>query len=73
MEPPTEAALSIPLAGARFSGPPFKLCSKDALLSFELDRRRRGFLMANEAYVFGVLTPQAKRCAMAGLRMSGHH
>jgi hypothetical protein len=61
------------LAGARFSGPSFKLCAKDALLSFELHRRQHGFLMANEAYLFGVLAPKAKRCPMAGLRMSRHH
>jgi hypothetical protein len=62
-----------PLAGARFSGPSFKFCSKDALSSFELHRRQHGFLMANEAYVFADLTPKAKRCPMAGLRMSRHH
>jgi hypothetical protein len=59
------------LACARFSGPSFKFCPKDALLSFE--RHERGFLMANEAYLFGVLTPKAKPCRLAGLRMSRHH
>jgi hypothetical protein len=58
---------------ARFSGSSFKFCPKNALLSFELDRRQHGFPMANEAYLFGVLTPKAKRCCMAGLRMSRHH
>jgi hypothetical protein len=61
------------LACARFSGPSFKFCPKDALLSFELHTRQRGFLMANEAYLLGVLTPKAKACRMAGLRMSRHH
>ena len=69
---PTEAAL-FRLACARFSGSSFKFCPKDALLSFELLRRQHGFLMANEAYLFGVLTPKAKRRCMAGLRMSRHH
>ena len=68
---PTEAAL-FHLACARFSRSSFKFCPKDALLSFELHRRQHGFLMANEAYLFGVLTPKAKRCCMAGLRMSRH-
>jgi hypothetical protein len=62
-----------PLADARFSGPSFELCSKDALLRFELHRRQHGLLMANEAYLFAVLTPKAKRCPMAGLRMSRQH
>ena len=69
---PTEAVL-FHLACARFSGSSFKFCPKDALLGFELHRRQHGFLMANEAYLFGVLTPKAKRCCMARLRMSGHH
>ena len=57
---PTEAAL-FRLDCARVSGSSFKFCPKDALLSFELLRRQHGFLMANEAYLFGVLTPKAKR------------